>query len=75
MPKYRVNIFYVISLICTFVLMGYIWFIFLPYFEGTLEYQAIKTIALFVILLLFLSAGIQLFLIRTQSKSKKSNSE
>ncbi len=73
MPKYRINIFYVISLICTFILIGYIWFIFLPQFEGTMEYQAIKTIVLFIIFLLFISIGIQLFLLKTQQKSEKSN--
>ncbi|MCD6470170.1 hypothetical protein J7L29_05165 [Candidatus Bathyarchaeota archaeon] len=68
MPKYKVNVFYVISLICTLILIVYSWFIFLPQFEGTLEYQAVRTLILFIILLLLISAGIQLFLLRPKPR-------
>ena len=75
MPKYRVklNVFYVISLICTLILIVYVWFIFLPQFEGALEYQAVKTIVLFIIFLLLISLGIQLFLLK--SKPREFNEE
>jgi len=66
MPK--VNVFYVISLICTLILIVYAWFIFLPQFEGASEYQAVRTLVLFIIFLLLISAGIQLFLLKSKPR-------
>jgi len=54
--KFRFNIFFVISIICIFLLIGYIWFVFLPTLEGALEYDAIRTIAVIITVLLVISA-------------------
>lgn len=56
MVKFKFNIFFVISIICIFLLIGYIWFVFLPTLEGALEYGAIKTIAIIITILLAISA-------------------
>jgi len=52
-------------------LIFYIWFVFLPVFEYTLEYRLIKNIALVITALLSISAGIQLFLSITGKDRKE----
>jgi H+/Cl- antiporter ClcA len=60
-------------LVCTIILIGYLWFIYLPQFEGTAEYQPIRIIVLFVILLLLLAAGAQIILMRRPPKTEEIN--
>jgi len=62
MARFRINIFYVISSICSFVLVGYLWLVFLPVYELAVEYESIRNVAFIITAFLLLSAGIQLFL-------------
>ncbi|MEM2401848.1 MAG: hypothetical protein QXX24_04825 [Candidatus Bathyarchaeia archaeon] len=71
MSKYGAKIFWVISLILTFILMGYLWFFFLPQFEGKVEYQSMRIIILFVILMLIAAAGAQIVLLRRPSRPEE----
>ncbi|MBS7639991.1 MAG: hypothetical protein QW804_00925 [Candidatus Bathyarchaeia archaeon] len=71
MSKYGAKIFWVISLILTFILMGYLWFFFLPQFEGKVEYQSMRIIVLFVILMLIAAAGAQIVLLRRPSRPEE----
>jgi len=59
--KFRFNIFFVISLVCISLLIGYIWLYFLPIFQGSLEYDAIKTVVIVITILLAIS-GVLTFL-------------
>ena len=64
MAKFRFNIFFIISIICTLLLVGYLWIVFLPLFEGAFEYDAIRNITIFITLLLMASAALTLFQMR-----------
>ncbi|MFQ6095301.1 MAG: hypothetical protein ACE5NN_04080 [Candidatus Bathyarchaeia archaeon] len=55
MAKFKFNIFFFISIICTLLLVGYLWAVFLPLFEGTLEYDVIRNVIIFITMLLFAS--------------------
>jgi len=69
MAKFKVNIFYIFSAMCTLLLIGYFWFAFLPQFEGYSEYPAIKTVISSITALLLVALGIQVFLaIRTEKE-------
>ncbi len=61
MARFKFNIFYVISIVCILLLIGYIWIIFLPIFEGSLEYDAIRSIAILITILLAISTVLTLF--------------
>jgi len=54
--KFRLNIFFVMAILCILVLIGYLWLVLLPIFEGSLEYTQIKRIVTFSTALLLLSA-------------------
>jgi len=66
--KFRLNIFFVMAILCILVLIGYLWlvllpifegsleYVLLPIFEGSLEYTQIKRIVTFSTALLLLSA-------------------
>jgi len=41
--------------------LAYIWIIFLPIFEGSLEYDAIRSIAILITILLAISTVLTLF--------------
>lgn len=69
MARFRINIFYLISSICLFILVGYVWFIFLPMFEYAAEYEFVKNIVLVMTVLLSISAIIQLFLSITKKET------
>ena len=62
MSRFRINIFYVFSSICSLLLVGYIWLVFLPTYVNAVEYESIKTLAFIITAFLLFSAGIQLFL-------------
>ena len=62
MAKFRINIFFVISLVCLLILIGYLWIIFLPSFERSINYEAVKVIVTIVTILLSIS-GILIFLL------------
>jgi len=69
LTRIRINIFYLISSICLFIFIGYIWFIFLPMFEYAAEYEFVKSIALVITVLLSISAIIQLFMSITKKEA------
>jgi len=71
LARFRINIFYVISSICSLLLVGYVWFIFLPTYENTLHYEVIRSITIMIVMLLLISAGIQIFLSIIKEKSQK----
>ncbi|MBS7606405.1 MAG: hypothetical protein QW502_00085 [Candidatus Bathyarchaeia archaeon] len=73
MPSHGTKIFQVILLIITFIIIGYLWFIFLPQFEGKVEYPSMRIIVLLVILLLILAAGAQIILLRRPPKYEEFN--
>lgn len=73
MPSQGMKIFQVILLMVTFILIGYLWFIFLPQYEGKVEYPSIRIIVLFAILLLVLAAGAQIILLRRPPKYEEFN--
>lgn len=62
MSRFRINIFYVFSSICSLLLVGYIWLVFLPTYVNAVEYESIKTLTFIITAFLLFSAGIQLFL-------------
>lgn len=59
----KINIFYLISLICTLVLIAYIWFIFIPQLDVYTDMMGIKTVLIMVLVLLSAAAAIQFFLL------------
>ncbi|RLI36583.1 hypothetical protein DRO55_03260 [Candidatus Bathyarchaeota archaeon] len=63
MVKFKFNIFYVISIICILLLIGYFWFNFLPSFEGTLQYEEVRNVI--ILITIFLSIAIVLVLLST----------
>jgi len=54
--KFKFNIFFAISIVCIFLLIGYIWLFFLPVFEGSLEYDTIRNIVIVITILLAVSS-------------------
>jgi len=62
LPRIKINVFYVISAICSLLLIIYSWFIFLPSFEGLPEYPQVQTVIILLTVLLVASSGIQLML-------------
>jgi len=61
MVKFKFNIFFVVSIVCISLLIGYIWLFFLPVFEGSLEYDTIRNIVMVITILLAIS-GVLTFL-------------
>jgi len=66
MAKFKVNIFFVISIICISLLIGYLWFIFLPVFEGSNEYEAIRYMIGIMTALLLIAALLILISLKVQ---------
>ncbi|RJS89443.1 hypothetical protein CW705_07560 [Candidatus Bathyarchaeota archaeon] len=62
MARSEINIFYIISFLCSILLIGYIWLVFLPAFENSVAYDSIRNVAFLVTALLLVSAAIQIFL-------------
>lgn len=62
MARLKINIFYVISSVCSLLLVGYAWFVFLPTFSGTDVYGAVQYIVILLTVLLIAVSGIQIFL-------------
>ena len=56
MAKFRFNIFYVLSIIGTLFLVGYLWVFFLPTFEHSLGYHVVRNVVVFLTVLLIASA-------------------
>ncbi|MCX8170820.1 MAG: hypothetical protein N3E47_02430 [Candidatus Bathyarchaeota archaeon] len=67
----KINIFYLISFICTIILTIYIWLVFLPQLSGYPGQEPISLIILVVIALLLVAAGIQLFLLISSPQSEE----
>ncbi|MBS7606809.1 MAG: hypothetical protein QW502_01925 [Candidatus Bathyarchaeia archaeon] len=63
MGERKINIFYLISFICTLILIGYIGLVFFPVISSYPEMQPIVPITLLIIGLLGVAAGIELFLL------------
>jgi len=75
MPKSQINVFYMISLICTLILICYVWFVLLPQFESLIEYQSIRASVLLIIAMLFAAAALQVFLLLKPPKQQERPSE
>jgi hypothetical protein len=48
--------------VCTLVLIGYLWLVFLPLFESSFEYESVRVIIIFLTVILIITMGIQVFL-------------
>ena len=70
----KVNVFYMIAAVCSLLLVAYAWFMFLPTYEGELEYYFVRNIIMVLTVLLLISAGIQMFLSMTKEESKSHES-
>lgn len=62
MARFKVNVFHLIASACSLLLIGYLWFVFLPSFEVSADGSAIKPVVILVTILLLLVSGIQIFL-------------
>ena len=60
MVRFKFNIFFLISIICTLVLVGYLWIGFLPTYERTLEYEVMRNVIILITALLSVSAVLTL---------------
>jgi len=60
LARIRINVFYLVSSICLSLFIIYIWFAFLPLFEGTLQYESIKNVMIIITIFILISIGIQL---------------
>jgi hypothetical protein len=58
--RFKVNIFYGISAVCSLALVAYAWFVFLPSFEATGEYESIRYVVILLTILLVAVSGIQI---------------
>jgi len=59
----KINIFYLISLICILILIAYIWLVITPQIYGCAGQESIFAVILLITVLLSVAAGIQLFLL------------
>ena len=71
MAKVKVNIFYVISAVCTLLLVAYLWLMFLPSFADSPDYPGVRTIVFILTILVLAAAGIQVFLAIEKEKESK----
>lgn len=62
MARFKVNIFYMISAVCSLALIGYAWLAFLPSFEGAGEYSSIRYVVILLTVLLLVVVAIQIVL-------------
>lgn len=67
----KINIFYLVSFICTIILIAYIWLIFLPQVSGYPGQENLSLVIFLTIALLLAAAGIQLFLLISSSQSEE----
>ncbi|MBS7648637.1 MAG: hypothetical protein QXK89_04155 [Candidatus Bathyarchaeia archaeon] len=67
----KINIFYLLSFICTIFLIAYISLIFLPQAASYVEYPGIRLFMIAIIALLLIAAGIQLFLLVKPPQSEE----
>jgi Kef-type K+ transport system membrane component KefB len=66
MSDRKINVFYMISFICTIVLIAYVGLVFLPEmlaYVGQLEAEPVITVISIIIVLLIIAACLQLFLL------------
>ena len=62
MAKLKLNIFYLISAVCSLALIAYAWLAFLPSFEGATEYPSVRNIVVLLTALLLVVSAIQVVL-------------
>lgn len=62
MAKLKLNIFYLISAVCSLALIVYAWLAFLPSFEGATEYQSVRNMVVLLTALLLVVSAIQIVL-------------
>lgn len=67
----KINIFYLVSFICTIILVAYIWLIFLPQLSGLPGQEQLSPMIFLIIALLLVAAGIQLFLLISSPQSEE----
>ena len=70
MARFKVNIFYMISAVCSLALVGYAWFVFLPSFQGANEYTSIMNVVILLTVLLLIVSALQIVLsLKTEETS------
>ena len=74
MARFKVNIFYVFSAVCSLALVGYAWLIFLPSFQGATEYASVRNVVIIVTVLLLIVSGIQAILSVKAEKAESADS-
>ena len=62
MARFKVNIFYVISAVCSLALVIYAWLAFLPSYQGATEYPSIRNVVILLTVLLLVVTTIQVVL-------------
>lgn len=74
LPRFKINIFYVISSVCSLVLVGYSWLVFLPAFKDTAEYAAVQNMVILLTVLLVAVSGMQIYLSVKREETQTDNS-
>ncbi len=74
MARLKINIFYLISSICSLLLVGYAWFVFLPPFNDTPVYSAVQYVVILLTVLLIAVSGIQIFLSIRREETQEDDS-
>jgi len=74
LAKFKINIFYVISSVCSLILVGYSWLVFLPAFKDTAEYTAVQNIVILLTVLLVAVSGMQVYLSVKREETQTGNS-
>jgi len=67
MKPARLNIFHVFSIVCVFLLIGYLWLVYLPLYIGAEAYTGVKTMV--TVVSIMLAAAAVLIVLSTVSRS------
>jgi len=67
---FRINFFNLMAAICTFLLVIYAWFMFLPMFEGINQYSDVRNIITVLSVLLIVVSGFQFYVAIQKEKPK-----
>ncbi|HIE13690.1 TPA: hypothetical protein EYP70_00285 [Candidatus Bathyarchaeota archaeon] len=66
MVKFRLNIFFVIAIVCILLLVGYLWLVLLPAFEGSMQYQGVRIAVITMTAFLALSVLLLIMSMKTE---------
>ena len=70
MPQYKINVFYLISIICMLLMIGFMWFVYLPSFEGFPVYEFVKNLSLVITILFSIAIILTLLRIRIPTEEE-----